>query len=267
MTKRQLAGLMGASMSLLASSNGMAADVAAEVGGTVAAEPPAAIGWSFTTAAYLWAAGMNGDVGLFGLPAQPVDQSFIDVLPNLDGAFTTVFEARKGPISFGVDLMYLKLGSSVDTPVGILANRVNVDVTSVTATVVGGYALIDNGDMTLDAVAGARVWHSSTDFSFVGGVLGGTSQDDGDTWVDPVVGTKFHVGIGGNFYLSGWALAGGFGVSSDLMWDVMGGVGYAYNDHFSAFAGYRALGVDYAKDGFVYDVTQHGPVLAGVFKF
>ena len=72
--------------------------------------------------------------------------------------------------------------------------------------------------------------------------------------------------INPQFYLTSWALIGG-GASSDLVWDVMGGVGYQFTDSFSAVIGYRAAGVDYANDGFVYDVVQQGPILGAVFRF
>jgi hypothetical protein len=32
-------------------------------------------------------------------------------------------------------------------------------------------------------------------------------------------------------------------------------------------AGYRALGVDYSHDGFVYDVVQKGPILGLMVQF
>ena len=73
--------------------------------------------------------------------------------------------------------------------------------------------------------------------------------------------------ISPNFFVTGWALAGGFGVSSDFMWDAMASVGYEFNDTFSMTAGYRALSVDYHNNGFVYDVVQSGPILGLVFKF
>ena len=47
----------------------------------------------------------------------------------------------------------------------------------------------------------------------------------------------------------------------------MGGGGYQFTDSFSAVIGYRAAGVDYENDGFVYDVVQHGPILGAVFRF
>jgi hypothetical protein len=31
--------------------------------------------------------------------------------------------------------------------------------------------------------------------------------------------------------------------------------------------GYRGLGVDYSDDGYVLDITQHGPILGAMFQF
>ena len=85
--------------------------------------------------------------------------------------------------------------------------------------------------------------------------------------VDPLVGAKGQFDLTEKFYLSGWAMAGGFGVSSDFMWDLFGGAGYQFNNHVSAVLGYRGMGVDYERDGFVFDVIEHGPVLGGVIRF
>ena len=53
----------------------------------------------------------------------------------------------------------------------------------------------------------------------------------------------------------------------EITWDVLGGVGYQWNDFLSVVAGYRALGVDYDNDGFVYDIVQHGPIVGVVMRF
>ncbi len=223
--------------------------------------------WTFTAAPYLWASGLEGKSGLFGLPPQDIDMSFGDVLDNLDMAFMGVGEARNGPFSIGADIAYARLGLNVDTPLGIAASDIDITAETFMGTVVAGYALLDEGSTHLDAIAGARLWSVSTDFDFNGGLLNGTSRNDGATWIDPLVGAKFRADLSDSIYLSGWGMIGGFGVSSDLMWDVMGGVGYQMNDSFSMFAGYRAVSVDYSADGFVYDVVQKGPIFGGVFRF
>lgn len=65
--------------------------------------------------------------------------------------------------------------------------------------------------------------------------------------------------------LSGWGLVGTGGAEID--WDVAANIGYQFNDTVSAVAGYRALGVNYRNDGFVFDTVQQGPILGLTVKF
>jgi hypothetical protein len=67
------------------------------------------------------------------------------------------------------------------------------------------------------------------------------------------------------FFAVGWGLVGAG--EADIDWDVMAGIGYRINDTFSATLGYRAPGVDYSKDGFVFDVVQQGPIMGLTIRF
>lgn len=223
--------------------------------------------WRFTVALYGWAAGLNGDVGVFGLPAQEVDLPFSDIVGDLQGAVMGLAEARNDRFMVGVDLTYTNVGTSVKTPRGILADKIDITNTALMLTGLVGYALVDTGDIRLDAIAGARYWNVQNDFDVKGGLFGGKSADDGGSWVDPLVGAKLRADLAPNVYVAAWGMIGGFGVGSELMWDVMGGAGYSFNDNFSLFAGYRAVSVDYRNDSFIYDVVEQGPVVAAVFQF
>lgn len=223
--------------------------------------------WKFTVALYGWGAGLSGDVGVFGLPPQNIDLPFSDVVQNLEFAVMGLAEARKGRFMMGVDATYTNVGKSVKTPFGVLANKIDATNTALMLTGVAGYGIIDTDMARLDLIAGARLWSVNNDFDARGGLLGGRSWSDGATWVDPLVGAKLRVDLLPNVYVASWAMIGGFGVGSDLMWDLMGGAGYDFTDNFSLFAGYRATKVDYSNDGFVYDVVEQGPVAALVFKF
>lgn len=224
-------------------------------------------GWTITIAPYLWAAGIDGDVAAFGLPTVSVDASFSDILSNLDIAFMGAGEVRNGRFSVATDLMYVKLSAGSDTPLGILADSVKLTVKSLIWTGAGTYSLYYSEQGNLDVMAGFRLWAVDNELSFSGGLLGGTSPSDDETWVDPIVGMKGRFSFSPNLYLTGWAIIGGFGVSSDFMWDVMGGFGYAFTPGFSLVAGYRGLGVDYSNGGFLYDVVQHGPIMGAAFRF
>jgi hypothetical protein len=82
-----------------------------------------------------------------------------------------------------------------------------------------------------------------------------------------MIGAKGRINLSRGFYLTDWVMIGGFGVSSAIDWDVMGGIGYDFNKTFSLVAGYRALGVDFSDNGFVFDVVQQGPFLGMGFRF
>jgi len=224
-------------------------------------------GWTFAFAPYLWAAGMKGDIGQFGLPEVEVDLSFLDILNHFDIGVMGVGEARHDRFGFLTDLMYIKLsaGSGVD-PKGPI--NADIDLTAETFTTLGAaeYRLIDEEGGTLDALAGARVWWVSTDLDYSGVVIN-ASGSDSDSWVDPIVGLRGRLNLSPEFFLTSWGMIGGFGVSSDFTWDVMGGLGYEVSDSISLVAGYRGLGVDYKHDGFVFDVVQDGPILGAVFRF
>jgi hypothetical protein len=232
--------------------------------------PEAADGWTFTGAAYLWGAGISGESGVFGLPPQDVDLSFSDILKDLDFAFMGLGEARNGPFVLGLDVTYSKVGSEIDNPrdrPGQLIDKVNVDTTSWMVTGYGGYSIIDTEDVRIDLIGGARFWSVNTEFEVDFTIPDDRNFDDGATWVDPLAGVKLRLDLTPDVYIASWGMVGGFGVGSELMWDVMAGAGYSFTEHFDVFAGYRAVSVDYSDDGFVYDMVQQGPVMAGVFRF
>lgn len=224
-------------------------------------------GWEITVAPYLWASGISGSSGLFGFPPQQVDVSFSDVVENLKFGFMGAGEARKGRLSFGVDLVYANLEANIDTPVGVPASSINAKIKNLALTTVAGYSVVYQENATVDLVGGLRFWSVDNDFTFNGGLLDGTKASDGDEWTDPIVGAKFRTAISPNLYLTGWGLVGGFGSGSDTLWDVMAGVSYRKSERMSFFGGFRAMGVDYSNDGFVFDVIQRGPVIGGVFHF
>ena len=91
------------------------------------------------------------------------------------------------------------------------------------------------------------------------------SRSDGATWADALIGLRGTASITPEVYLTGWGFLGTGGANVD--WDAAGGIGYRFNDTFTAVAGYRGLGVDYKSSGFVFDVVQHGPMFGLKMQF
>lgn len=236
-----------------------------------ASPPPApapalvANGWTFSIAPYFWAAGLSGDVGQFGLPAVYVDADFSDILSNLDFAAMAMGEARNGRFSLFGDILYTKLSPELSTPRGILADKVGITSETFAGLAAVGYAVWESPQGHLDVVGGMRVWQVSTDLSFRGQILDGRGGSDSASWVDGIVGLRGRYELSDKFYLTGWGLVGAGG--ADIDWDVGAGVGYAFNDRLSLVLGYRALGVDYDKDDFLFNVVEQGPILGTVIRF
>ncbi len=81
-------------------------------------------------------------------------------------------------------------------------------------------------------------------------------------WVDPFVGARFHYDLNDRVYVTAKADVGGFGISSDLTWQVYGALGIHVTDSTTLELGYKHMAVDYTRGGFTNDVATSGVYLA-----
>jgi hypothetical protein len=263
MTNYRKFGLAGAIVFLLGSA-AHAADVSPLID-PQPAQVEEAEDWSFAASPYFWGASISGKTSQFGLPVIKLDSSFSDILENLDFAFMAAAEFRYERFSVIGDFMYTKLSADADTPFGVLTKEIDVTAETVAGLLGVGYAVLESDRGHLDIVGGVRVWSVDTTISFNGGFLDGRSRSDGATWVDGMAGLRGKYALTDQWFVSGWGFVGTGGANID--WDVAANIGYQFNDTFSAIAGYRALGVNYRSDGFVFDTVQQGPILGMTVKF
>ncbi|MEP6672073.1 MAG: hypothetical protein ABJF10_23115 [Chthoniobacter sp.] len=88
-----------------------------------------------------------------------------------------------------------------------------------------------------------------------------------DDWWDPFVGLRGHYDLSKAFYLTGRADIGGFGVGSELSWQVNAGIGCHLTRNFYTEMTYRLYDVNYRHDGLIYDVLTHGIELSAGINF
>jgi len=238
--------------------------------------------WQFGLAAYAWLANLSGTANIKGTDVD-VDQGFNDIVRQLDFVAAGMGEARKGKWSLIGDAMYLKISDSGTTAI---RDGLTADLKfKFRQTLVAGYA-------------GYRVWSDQdepaagvqgTDFDLLAGVrynrlepeLTGTltalgisqSGDAKDTvdWADPVIGARLQFYPGQRSRIVLWGDVGGFGVGSDMTWQLMATYGYTFDNGWDLFAAYRAYAYDYTSGSgankTVMDLTTHGPVLGVGYKF
>jgi hypothetical protein len=89
--------------------------------------------------------------------------------------------------------------------------------------------------------------------------------------LDPTVVARATWPINDHWFVQARGNIGGFGVGSDLMWQVMADVGYRPSESWFFTFGYRVIDFDYDQgdglDRFVYDMRTFGPVLRLGFNF
>jgi hypothetical protein len=263
---RSLPSFIGAiALAALTSSAG-AADIATKAPPQLVTSPAPVSNWTFQITAYLWAAGLEGDVRLGpNAPMTHVDASFGDILSDLRFAAMATVEVRYARLGVVADLMYLSLATSVTGPRGFLNAQLK-DKTLI-ATVSGAYRVVDAGSWWLDLEAGARIWAMDMDLVFSVVPLGvSRNYSLSKSWADPIIGIRARAYLNEKFFVQGYADVGGFDVASKSTWQLAGIIGYQHSPAVSFFAGYRYLAVDYNRNGFIWDVDMHGPMFGASFR-
>lgn len=215
-------------------------------------------GWSFKITPYLWAMGVDGDIGV-GPASVPVDKSFTDAVQDLEGALMLSAEARKGALGILADGSYLKLSETASTPLGKFEAELQQWLLQGAAV----YDVVQAEKTHLDLGAGGRYMSMDATLSTPSGMA---DHNASEGLIDPILVARlrqqFTEKLSGVLYGD----IGGFGVSANLTWQAMAAAGYSLTDWCSLLAGYRAIGCDYEKDEFGFDVTESGIVIGAQFK-
>jgi len=240
-------------------------------------EPPSDTDkWQFEITPYLFAAGMNGKAGI-GSVTSDVDISFDDIRKNLDQGFMALFEARKGPWTYGLEGVYFKLknegakswqGPLGNTGTGSLEATMTEQLYQLTA----GYRVLDE-HTKVDVLGAARYTQLDTALNLTATTGlpllpdGSNSISGTENWWDPVIGARVLVPLADAWILVGYADYGGFGVGSDSTYQLLAGVNWQFSKSVNAKAGYRYLYQDYQDGNFVWDIKSSGYYLGAGFKF
>jgi hypothetical protein len=275
MRRRRNAAVVAATILSLASAGGAQAQDAST-------DLPPEDRWTFVVAPYLWALSLDGNAAVKGVEAD-VDVPFSDALKDLSFGAMLAVDARRG--RFGIAANGVFARTSPDDEAG----PIEIDVTSDLAQLGIGpyyralewqYGESASGQplrLILEPWLGARLNYLRLEMELkrrgrLQNVnLGrGRHFDDSQTWVDPVVGTRFAVDLAERWIVVGEADVGGVVAGSDLSWNAQGYLGYrtsVLGQPMTFAIGYRALYVDYDHNDFKWEVTQQGPILGAALQF
>ncbi len=228
--------------------------------------PPPAVAdaWEFRAGLPAWISGLKGDAGVLGT-VEPVDVAFKDIVPVIDMAAALSFEARRGRWGILTSGLYMDISNAAGTP-GPLVDEVALELKQLMLDAALSYAVVDNDCGSLELLAGARYNYIKLNLT-IDGPLGTVSREGSKSWVDPYVGVLGRSRISDSISLVGKGDIGGFGVGSDLTWQLYGGLEFQISRSCYVGVGYRYLSVDYTSGGFTYDLATSGPQIELGFEF
>ena len=216
--------------------------------------------WRFSVAPYFLSPHMSGTINVAGHDI-PLDVSPSDVLGNLKFGIMGYAEANNGTWGVGLDFLYMNLEAEGEgtLPVTVGAKQV-----------MGEIDVLRRLSPWAEVLVGGRVIGLESSLDYGGSVIDSTFSAS-KTWFDPLIGVRLTVPNTGKWLAAFRGDIGGFGIGSDLSWQLAPMVGYRFSRVISSQLSYRVLFVDYQdgtdREEFRYQVTTFGPQLGLSFAF
>jgi hypothetical protein len=244
----------------------------------VSGEPPPPRDWDLALFTYLWMAGVEADVeSEFG--DIHVDQSFSDILDDLELGAMAALDARYRRFVLFVDGIYTKVGDESSVAQG----RVDSDLTMAYLDAKLGFRVLDATApwadpaqleaprVFFDVLGGARYWYNRLELDGRFPNVPDRQFDKSKDWVDPLVGGRLGVGLLPTLNVSVIGDVGGFdmGNGSELTWMVMPTLNWRPWEHWSFHAGYKYVKAERERPSRNrdLDVELSGPVVGVGFHF
>jgi len=236
-------------------------------------------------------AGINGFLPDVGLKTTLPDGSSTDVnidigtiLDHMKMAFAGVGEAQKGRWGAFTDVLYMDLGGapsktrnftlgSGSLPADV-SSKVTVDMKAMIWTFAGSYRALASPRSALDVFAGARLFDVKVnqDWRLTGDIgpiplpdRSGRSATSTSLW-DAIIGVKgrFALGVDPTWFVPCY-LDVGTG-DSELTWQILGGIGYAFN-WGDVTATWRYLDYQSGASTGIVGENMSGPQIAYAFRW
>ncbi|WP_223427430.1 outer membrane protein [Tateyamaria pelophila] len=238
-----------------------------------AQETPFSGDWSNRFSLYGWVPGIKGDQ-TFPDGDPLIDLSSSDVLDALNGAFFGSAEFRNGRFGLIFDLAYADLGQDGAARGTIIPGQdpanASVDTTLWLGTAALAYRTFEEDGKWVDVYGGLRYYDVSADFTFKIPSIGfKSSLSEDSSWFDAIVGLRGHVPLGEKYSVTGLVDVGGFGIgdSSNLSWEAIATLDYAFTDNVTGRLGYRYMSIDKDGDRLDLDLKLGGPLIGVTWNF
>lgn len=212
-------------------------------------------GWKFSLRPYFFLSGLSGSITVDPLTF-PVNSSFSTLLQNVKiGGFIS-FTAEKGQWGLNSDFQYINLYGESE---GL--ENTSLDLKNI----IGELDVIFRPEMApnLRFLLGVRAYSVSQNF-----VLAGVSLPEASVTVwDPVIGAFGSWALHNRWDFELRGDIGGFGISSEATYQMMGAFRFGLGESTSIPFGYRILGYQIQTGGVLMNTRMMGAFIGFDFRF
>jgi hypothetical protein len=219
---------------------------------------------------YLLTPAMSGTIGIGQLPSTFICMPAGKVLSYLQFGAMLYAEVHNDRFAYTSDILYASLGQDASGKNGVLSG--NATVKQFWWEVEGLYKV----QPWLEFGVGARINSVNNGLNVnIAGPSGTINKNakKGATWVDPLLVTRLKGAINNKWLLQLRADIGGFGIGSQLAWQLQPDVYYRVSKLFEVGLGYRIIsmnyhtGTEHTDNWFLFDMEEYGPQLRLGFNF
>lgn len=231
--------------------------------------PTAKSEWSYLVEPYLLLPNMNGTVGLADLPEVTVDADTNEIFGNLKMGAMLYAEASNDKWAIGSDIIYMSLAQGVKPGSNYLSGELSAKQF---AWEVAGLRKVNPWlEFGVGGILNSLNSGVDVQLAILGGPAEYKSKEMTKTWFDPMLITRIKSKAGEKFIYQFRGEIGGFGIGSDLAWQMQAVAGYQFSELFSVTGGYRIISLDYetgnGQNYFHYNIDTSGPTMRFGFQF
>jgi len=225
--------------------------------------------WKYLIEPYVMFPNMNGTVGLGNLPDVAVDANPDDIFSHLKFGAMLSFDAYNDKWAINSDLLYMDLGEDVNAGTFIKSGKVSAK--QLGWEVVGLRRVRPWLELGLGFLLNSLESGANINVADLSGGTDNLNKKLTETWVDPMIVARIKSSPDKKFVYQFRGDIGGFGIGSELAYELQLYAGYRFSKLFQLTGGYRVISLDYTNGSgdsrFLYDVRTFGPVIRFGFNF
>ena len=228
--------------------------------------------FNFSIIPYAWFASIGGTVGEFDGEKYGFNKGF--TFKNLHMYAAFIGKIKYERVSFVFDISYVNyksFGTTSQNPNLPQELSANTTAKQWVSDLFIAYLFPSKSKKTMvDIYGGGRLWNLDLEATILkpDGTQN-TAPGYSNSWLDPVVGVNAEFLLSKDMKWAAWTKGdiGGFGVNSQMTWQMNVGVAYMLSKNIPLTLGFKYLGVNYYKNNLNWTVNEYGPTLGIGFRY